>query len=132
MGWNKIYKSFNFILKCKGSSINDLTVLGEGVGQGFCDNSTRSLVKKHEYGCIGWQKMTKKCKNYGRPLSERYKNIFICNFHTSMSRNDGTFCYLQSKLAVDQNDQKPVIYNHCEVPITDWLYIYRKDHNPQS
>ena len=44
---------------CKGSSINDVTVLGGG-GRGFCDNSTKALViKPVTMGGGGGQKLFK-------------------------------------------------------------------------
>ena len=38
INWHRLY--------AKGSSINDVTVLGEGEGQRFCDDSTKALVIK--------------------------------------------------------------------------------------
>ena len=37
---------FSLVVCEKGSSINDVTVLGGGGGQGFCDDSTKVLVIK--------------------------------------------------------------------------------------
>ncbi len=35
----------------KGSSINGVTVVGEGGGKGFCDNSTKaSVIKSMTFG----------------------------------------------------------------------------------
>ncbi len=42
----QVYKAQLALLNHEGSSINDLTVLVGGGGQGFCDNSTKTSVIK--------------------------------------------------------------------------------------
>ena len=46
----------------KGTSINDVTVLVGGGGQGFCDDSTQALViKRVTIGGMGVSKIVQKC-----------------------------------------------------------------------
>ena len=54
----KQYFDFNIIFVVMGSSINDVTVLG-GWGQGFCDDSAKTLEIKYVTMGAGGQKLSK-------------------------------------------------------------------------
>ncbi len=68
----------------KGSSINDVTVLGGGGGcQGCCDNSTKALVvKRVTMGRGGGSKNVQNLSDviYGRPDKHNYIDCYVLAF----------------------------------------------------
>ena len=74
----------------KGSSINDVTVLGGG-GQGFCDNSSKSLVIKRVTIGGGGVRNCPKLRDviYGRPLRVPKRDFSTGVVHNDVMRPKG-------------------------------------------
>ena len=84
---NVSYAIATFERKSKGSSINDVTTLG-GMGQVFCDDSTKaSVIKRVTIGGRGVQNCVTSFMDDPLTISFRRQELFTSNLVLSLPHN---------------------------------------------
>ena len=97
----------NLSINTKGSSINDVTALGGGESQGFCDDSTKTLVIKNVTMCEGGFKIV---RNYVTSFMDVPLHFFIqvrqAHSQLQNAKNHLTNAQVQQSLGAQMQELK--------------------------